>query len=164
MLLRVISIGYPFSEFVVSGLKDIINRKIKYSYKGLVLIHSSKVPNDEWHLDCSIKSYKKGLKHLNNIALSSKGLSKPVLGSIVGAAIITDIYKNHDSQWTLYDRFQLVLNSPIKLNKPFCCNAETGIFFLKKELLNSFSETDMELIKSLYQYSKNSLGIKYVLT
>ena len=163
MLLKALTINWPFSEFIISGLKEVENRPTKYKYKGLLLVHSSMIPDEAWHEKCSIESFQMGLKHINKSVIASKGFGSQVIGSLVGAVIITDVCKSYDSPWSISGQYQLVLDSPIRFKKPVPCPGKQSFWMPKSSTIDNICVDDMSLIKNLYNYSKKELGIEYYL-
>ena len=161
MLLKAISLKYPFSDFVLYGLKDVINRKFTIKYRGVFLIHTSITLDEHWHDSCYFQAYNDGLKFINDLSISTQGFANQKPGFFVGAAIITDVCLAYDSVWSMDGFFNVVINSPVKFKDPFESKGFLKFWEPEKNTINKFSESDMNLLTDLYQYSKDELNIEY---
>lgn len=130
--MKAISVKQPWASLIISGIKDIENRKWKTNYRGRVLIHASNSTDlDNLPLD-SIFTPEQILElkqHYSENVLSSFIYPH---GLIIGSVEIIDCVTNHTSIWAEKSRplsfssitnnekpiYNWVLKNPIKFEKP----------------------------------------------
>lgn len=122
--MKAITIKQPWGSLIVSGLKDIENRKWKTKFRGRVLIHTSnskdldKLPLDTIFTTPQINALK---QHYSENALCSFIYPH---GEIIGSVEIVDCVVNHTSVWAEKSSnedkpiYNWVLANPIKFKNP----------------------------------------------
>lgn len=118
--MKAITVKQPWGSLIVSGLKDIENRKWKTNYRGRVLIHASNsreldnLPLDTIFTTPQINALK---QHYSENALCSFIYPH---GVIIGSVEIVDCVVNHSSVWAEKSSneetpiYNWVLANPIK--------------------------------------------------
>lgn len=93
MTKSIITIKNPWAYLICSGVKDIENRTWKTKYRGLLYIHSSKIP---------VKG---------NVAPAPSG-------AIIGSVELVDCIRNSNSPWAMYNHWHWVIKNPILFDNP----------------------------------------------
>lgn len=115
MKMRVLSIKQPWASLIVHGKKDIENRSWWTSYRGPVLIHAGKKPDDVSDIWAPLE-----IKYLIN------SVTQPKFGGIVGYAEIVDCVTDSESPW-FFGKYGFVLKNARPL--PFYpCKGKLGFF------------------------------------
>lgn len=128
--MKAISVKQPWASLIVSGVKDIENRKWKTNFRGRVLIHASgkmDVSNPLMVLDDRQKI------HFPTPEARQKLMDDcSIRSSIIGSVEIIDCVTNHPSEWAekshplnlsslITDEkpiYNWVLSNPIQFKKP----------------------------------------------
>lgn len=116
MKYKVLSVRQPYASLLVSGKKDVENRRRRTSYRGTVLIHASAKEHD-------VIGYlhRKREFTINEIAiLSAMGeVDEGYLFScIVGSVDIVDCVQNHPSEWAEKGQWHWVCANAKKFEHP----------------------------------------------
>lgn len=122
--MKAITVKQPWASLIVSGLKDIENRKWKTTFRGRVLIHASNskdldnLPLDTIFTTPQINALK---QHYSENVLCSFIYPH---GEIIGSVEIVDCVVNHTSVWAEKSSnedkpiYNWVLANPIKFKNP----------------------------------------------
>ena len=111
--MKALTIKQPWADLIIAGIKDIENRTWKTSYRGRVLIHTSKSPCSRGDLDaCPLSALSE------NINLDKYAPGRFTNGAIIGSVDIVDCVMNHPSEWAEKGVYNWVLANPVKFEKP----------------------------------------------
>ena len=123
-----ISLRQPWAWLVVSGHKDIENRKWQPRHRGQILIHASGS-----HLSQTYSEAK--------AFMADRGLDIPIpimpflpTRCIVGYATLTDVAENHPSPWAMENHLHWVLSHPVAFDDPISCKGQQGLFKVEADL------------------------------
>ena len=87
--MKALTIKQPWADLIIAGVKDIENRTWKTSYRGRVLIHTSKSPCSRGDLDAYPLSALS-----ENINLDKYAPGRFTNGAIIGSVDIVDCVMN----------------------------------------------------------------------
>jgi hypothetical protein len=104
--MKAISIKQPWASLIIEGLKPVENRTWKSNYRGPLLIHASKI-FDQNNADYLINHAPK----LRKIIEESKNLR----GGIIGKVEMVDCVKDHPSWW-FQGPYGFVVKNPEKVD------------------------------------------------
>ncbi|MBO4965935.1 MAG: ASCH domain-containing protein [Muribaculaceae bacterium] len=113
--MKALTIKQPWADLIIAGVKDIENRRWKTSYRGRVLIHTSKSPCSRGDLDAYPLSALS-----ENINLDKYAPGRFTNGAIIGSVDIVDCVMNHPSEWAEKGVYNWVLANPKKYDSPIC--------------------------------------------
>lgn len=122
MILRALSVRWPWSWAIVEGLKPWENRPRRFHYRGPLLIHASKTLV---RTDCEAAS------EFIERRSGRRPPAVPVVGGIVGAALLVECVEPlpRDRGWLFAGQFGLRFERPLVL--PFrACRGALGLFSL----------------------------------
>lgn len=111
--MKALTIKQPWADLIIAGIKDIENRTWKTSYRGRVLIHTSKSPCSRGDLDAYPLSALS-----ENINLDKYAPGRFTNGAIIGSVDIVDCVMNHPSEWAEKGVYNWVLANPVKFENP----------------------------------------------
>jgi hypothetical protein len=114
--MKAITVCQGWAEAIMTGGKDVENRKWETQYRGDIFIHAGK----------STKFLKESQQ-----AYQRMGLIFPdeiIFGALIGIVTIVDCVTDHPSRWARPDGYQFVLENPRKLASPIYCPGQIGIW------------------------------------
>lgn len=128
--MKALSIRAPWWWFILHGGKDIENRDWATSFRGTVLIHSSKY----WSLKAVSEDAMDAIeiRHQHDIELPHESQitfreMRDQGGCIVGQVDIIDCVKHSKSPW-FFGTYGLVLVDPVAFSCPIKCKGSLGLF------------------------------------
>lgn len=89
--MKAISIRQPWADAIIWHGKDVENRSWSTQFRGPVLIHASKAWGRAERDDMDFIERTAGTK--------LEGVNRPLLGGIIGKAVIVDCVNTMDSKW-----------------------------------------------------------------
>lgn len=101
--MKALSIRQPWAGLIVAGYKDIENRNWPTSYRGSILIHAGKLPDNDctdgvgYYCEFIDWLEEIGMGHVAHLLGGEINCSRR--GGIVGIAEITDCVTESDSPW-----------------------------------------------------------------
>jgi len=114
--MKALSIKQPWAGLVVSGIKDVENRKWRCGYRGPLLIHAGK----GWD--------QYGYEFLSNeMGVLVPRKSEHVFGAILGIVQMTDCVRGHPSRW-FFGPWGFVFEDARKFPTPIPWKGELKIF------------------------------------
>ncbi len=111
--MKALTIKQPWADLIIAGIKDIENRTWKTSYRGRVLIHTSKSPCSRGDLEAYPLPALAG-----HIEISKYSPSQFTGGAIIGSVELVDCVMNHPSEWAEKGVYNWILADPVKFEKP----------------------------------------------
>lgn len=93
-VLKALSIRQPWASLIMAGTKDIENRTWKTDYRGVLVIHASRIEPE------AFETY----GHLL--------LEEIPTGSIIGTVRLVDCVRDHESEWAIPGQWHWVLTDP----------------------------------------------------
>lgn len=127
--MKAISLRQPWPWFILRGGKHLENRGWTSSYRGPVLVHSSKWWNDEEiadDLDLATRIARQ-LGALPDGSAPQASELRAERGMIVGAATIVGAVIESDSPW-FFGPKAFVLENPVPFAHPVPCRGDRGLF------------------------------------
>lgn len=112
--MKALSIRQPWAWLIVNGYKDVENRNWKSSYRGTLLIHTGKTPDDIWR-----EHFKEYINPQSFTKMMEAWETMP-LGGIVGMVRMVDCVTECSSKWFvgeygfLFDRQNRLEFKPMK--------------------------------------------------
>lgn len=151
-----VTLKQPWGEFVVAGLKRSENRSWKSKYRGVLLIHTSKHPDKEWHEQVSLEAKYAGKQHLRRATTGSRGRLDIVMrnGYLIGAVIMEDCLSEALTPWCDHGVWHHRYRSPYKFTTPIKMNGRQKMFVVKDEIIKQIAATDMEMLNRLQKKSE----------
>ena len=116
--MKALSIRQPWADAIIWHGKDVENRDWKTNFRGPVLIHAAKAWGPQERAD---------LAFVEAMPATTLGnVDRPLLGGIIGKAVIVDCVEEMDSRW-FFGRYGFVLRNAEPLPfKP--CRGQLGFF------------------------------------
>ena len=102
MKIGTLSIRQPWAFLIVNGMKDIENRTWDTAYRGPLLIHTGKTPDD---------AISELVGHLRDQGYTVPSMGEYDLGGIVGVVNMVEVVTIHRSIW-FHGPFGYVLENP----------------------------------------------------
>ena len=134
--MKALSIRQPWASLILAdhpNRKDVENRNWYTSFRGDLLIHTSKTKDENFDylllpqpLDLEAK----------NILFNS--INKNYFGAIIGKVKLIDVIKNSSSKWASPGSYHWLLAEPEIFEKPFYCKGQLGLFDVRIDLLGSY--------------------------
>ena len=118
--MKTLSIRQPWAWLIVSGIKNIENRKWATKYRGTLLIHASK----KWD--------QAGFDFANAMGKFVPDRKDHVFGAIVGKVNLVDCVTSHGSRW-FFGSQGFVLEDPGKFTTPIPCRGQLGLWRFREE-------------------------------
>ena len=119
--MKTIILKQPFAELVVSGVKDILNKRLSTDFRGTVLIYATSErikPLDFYNIK---ENQRKTIQRYCSADCHTS--------SIIGSVEIVDCVTDHSSVWAekiANETYHWVLVNPVRFEKPI-----TNISFLE---------------------------------
>lgn len=131
MKVKVLSIKEPFASLIVDGIKDVENRTRQTNYRGVILIHASKLSTTEKR-QCKTADL---LTPDQIEAIINSGLSNYYFGqmwqsgAIIGICTLKDCTMFEKSIWADPQCYQLVMENPEWFDNPITgCKGQLGLW------------------------------------
>jgi hypothetical protein len=121
--MKTLSVIMPWPLLIMSYGKDIENRSWKTDYRGRILIHASKYPDDNLF---QIMSRYRVTPTEDEIRRLLK-----TCGCIIGSVELVDCVKNSKSRWAEPGMWHWVLRDPIPLENPIPVRGSLGLWEYK---------------------------------
>lgn len=136
--MKALSLRQPWPWFILKGGKDLENRGWTSSYRGPVLIHSSK-----WWNEIEVKDDFDFASHIARLygTIPPEGLPeletlKAERGHIVGVATIVGALVDSESEW-FFGPKAFVLSDPIAFVDPVPCRGDRGLFTVTDDVASA---------------------------
>lgn len=136
--MKALSLRQPWPIFILRGGKDLENRGWTSSYRGVVLIHSSKWWNAE-EIEDDFDTATHIARHLGTLPRdmpTSIDALKKERGCIVGQARIVGSVTQSDSQW-FFGPKAFVLAEPLTYAVPVPCRGDRGLFEVPEDVAHA---------------------------
>lgn len=111
--MKTLSIRQPWAWAIVTGIKDVENRKWNTKVRGNILVHAG------------LKVDPYGMKYLASLGVTVPDLLP--LGAIVGRVEIVDVVTAMDSKY-FFGPYGFVLNDAVEFDSPVACKGKLGFF------------------------------------
>lgn len=121
--LPALSVGQPWADLIVNGIKDIENRSWPTDFRGRLLIHAAMTV--EWEDVEEVYEL---------LGLATPGEYQPVAGAILGWTEIVDCVKSHPSRF-FHGPYGFVLRGSKRLARPVPWRGQRGIFQVPADAL-----------------------------
>lgn len=118
-----LSIRQPWADLIVDGLKDVENRSWKTDFRGIILVHASRVI-DEGAIP----------PLLPRLHARTRAEYHPVTGAIIGYTTIVDCVTSHRSPF-FSGPYGFVLEGSRRLDSPIPFAGRLGIFSVPARIL-----------------------------
>lgn len=124
-----VSIRQPWAHAIVSGWKDIENRKWNTSHRGLICIHASgynaRNLAEDWQDFAGVVADHPDLQPDHPArSLTERNMT---FGAIIGVARIVDVTMRHSSPW-FFGKYGFVLEDQQILAEPISLKGALGLF------------------------------------
>ncbi len=135
--MKALSLRQPWPWFILHGGKNLENRGWTTSFRGPVLIHSSK-----WWKEDEIGD---DFRFASHVAIGSGDLVSPLprietlkaeLGCIVGVVRMTGWVSSSESDW-FFGPKAFVLADPVAFVDPVPCRGERGLFDVSEDVASA---------------------------
>ena len=125
--MKAISIRQPWSWLIVNGIKDIENRKWRTDYRGPLLIHASKLWDQEGYE--FIQS--RGGEWKTDFLQEKEDFER---GYLIGMVEMIDCVEHHPSKW-FFGPWGFVFESPEVWADPIPYRGQLGLFDVPSRIL-----------------------------
>lgn len=118
MLCKCLVVKNPWALMLVDGIKDIENRTWNTSYRGPLLIKSSKVPvSEDETKDILTDLYHRGLMTKDQVRRYYQSIFS-LNGRLLGQVTLDKVVTNSSSDWAEKGVYHFVVSSPKKFREP----------------------------------------------
>ncbi|MGH2757075.1 MAG: ASCH domain-containing protein [Actinomycetota bacterium] len=115
--LRAITVRQPWAWAIVTGYKDVENRRNRTEHRGTLLIHAG------------LQLDPRGFVFLWELGLHKKLPDDLALGALVGEVKLSDCRYGYNSEWALPGNWQWILTGAKEFRNPLSCTGAQGFFF-----------------------------------
>lgn len=133
--MKALSLRQPWPWFILHAGKDVENREWGASYRGEVLIHSSKWWNAEEigdDFDFAMRIARQAGTAPQEVPRGIDEL-KPERGHIVGVARIVGCVSHNESPW-FFGPKAFLIKEPLAFATPILCKGERGLFEVPEDV------------------------------
>jgi hypothetical protein len=124
--MKALTVKQPYAHLIMTGLKDVENRKQRTHYRGRIAIHVAKASitvkqfkTNKWSESLSVGESANGaLAWMGNFAA----------GHIIGTVQLVDCVNDSDSKWAFDDHWHWVLSNPICFDTPQLATGKLGLW------------------------------------
>ena len=121
--MKCLTVGQPWTDLIVKGIKDVENRSWATKYRGPLLIHAAgRIARCEFDY----------LARWFGIEMEPSAMR---LGAILGAVDLVDCRKKKTSRWHKRGRFGWYFENPRRLRTPLPYRGQLGIYDVPDRLL-----------------------------
>lgn len=118
MLCKCLVVKNPWALMLVDGIKDVENRTWNTSYRGPLLIKSSKVPvSEDETRDILTTLYRRGLITKDQVRKYYQSIFS-LNGRLLGQVTLDKVVTNSNSEWAEKGAYHFVVSSPKKFSEP----------------------------------------------
>ncbi|GAB6393605.1 MAG: ASCH domain-containing protein [Treponematales bacterium] len=110
--MKALTVKNPWAWLIIHGEKDVENRSWRTNYRGRLLIHASKRPEE---IEPSLPGQTTAEEI---ILLSALGESEPYNGCILGSVELADCVLHSKSAWAEEGAWHWILRNPVPFDKP----------------------------------------------
>lgn len=145
-----ISIRQPWALFVLAGIKTIGNRKWNTPHRGLLIIHSPKLFDEQWQNRVpSLHALDQATKFLSRTRMRRKGTLPPWYHChAVGAVILSDCRtKQYHNPWAENHMFHHIYKRPSSFRTPWPLKGSQRIF---QTPINAIPDEALQQLKEEY--------------
>lgn len=129
--MKALSLRQPWASLVLSGTKTIENRTWRTSYRGCILIHAAREPNDPDRAP---------LPDAGRNWLEARAVLGPLpYGALIGHVCLSDIVQGADtdaSPWAKPGLWHWLLRNPVAFEVPIPWRGLPGLFEVPEDLLD----------------------------
>ncbi len=157
-----LSIRQPWAHAIVTGWKDIENRKWTTKLRGPICIHASAYNKRNYEADREdYLDVLHGYVHPVSVPpMEMSMLQQPDFGAIIGTATIVDVVSAHDSPW-FFGPYGIVLADQRPLEKPISLKGALGFFEWRKRLPETMEDVHQDQPKRHAADRQGAQGILF---
>jgi hypothetical protein len=120
--MKALTVKNPWAWLIIHGGKDVENRSWRTNYRGRLLIHASKRPEE---IEPSLPGQATAEEI---ILLNALGESEPYNGCILGSVELADCVLNSKSAWAEEGAWLWILRNPVPFDEPIPARGSLGLW------------------------------------